>query len=281
MRKHAHAIRVHAMRIAGALAGYDKSAFNDHEVHHSRGLISRTAAAPDPTEWPFIDLDPLIGEIDEILVDDGARATWPLDYAACLPFTDDWRDWRVAYARTMSPKEARGHSCRVFSPKMLRMQQVTFEAGRFDHGEANLALLGGRWVDAVRGPISSAKDMMGGRKGCDTVSGMEGNIMAGAALRLRYEWSAIFSFPNGLNLRFGTSAAGALALFRDRDKGLSELRRSPLLHWVGRHWRRGPAPKEAVHEVRTHLRGKEQISWAGMDVTLVPSEYEVEQKLYA
>lgn len=276
----AQRVRVQAMRIAHRLSYFDRDSYLDREEIKSRGVNARYKAPPVPNDWSFIDLDPLLGGVDEILMDDGARATWPVDYSQCLPL-DENGNWRIVRGHSVSPQDARKDGCRVFSNKMMKVEQVSFQDGMFDFGGATISLLGGRWVDAHRGPVSSSKDMMGGRNGCKNVQGFEGDMIAGSALRLRYEWSAIFSFPTGINLRFGTSSAGALALFRDRDKDLDSQRRFPLLHWVRRHWRRSKTTADSLTEIKKHLRGAEQITWAGMPVIIVPSEYEVEQSIAA
>lgn len=271
-----HAVRVHAMRIANTLANFkiEAGALKQrvHGMHASRNLF-----VPHMEQWPFVDMDPLLGNVEEFLVDDGARATWPIDFANCIPTSDTNLDWRITYSRSMSLPEARKCNCRVFSPKMLSLEQVSFQDGQWDWGTAKIALLNRRWVDALRGPVSSKKDMLGFRDGnAKPIDPHLGDMIAGAALRHRYEWSAIFTFPSGLNLRFGTTATGVLAIFKDREKEASDLRRAPILHWVRQHWRRGQTTAETIRQVKAHMRGKEQFVWSGIPVTVVPAEYEIE-----
>jgi hypothetical protein len=283
-----HAMRVHAMRIANSLANFDAEKFKNlrEYVGDRRGKVtygSGAAIYPELGKWSFVDLDPLLGSVDYFLVDDGARATWPIDFGMCLPTSGGTGlrgnlDWRIDYVRSATPKEARKMGAKVFSQKMMIKDQIDFYDGQFEYGSCMVALLGGKWVDALKGPISSRREMMGFRNGTDTrIPGNFGDVYAGAALRHRYEWSAIFSFPTGLNLRFGTTAQGALSLFKDRDLEDGALRRSPLLHWVARHWRRGKNTADSLREISRYLRGKEQIEWHGLPVTIIPSEFEMEQ----
>lgn len=266
--EHKHAQRVHAMRIANTLARFQIPEYCQRWIGN-RNTQQRTEC-PDFKKWSFIDVDPLLGNVDEFLIDDGARATWPLDFAVAASFDDTSLNWRATYCRTISGAEARRLGVRVFSQKMLAVEQITMFDGRWSFGSGPVSLIGKKWVEADR----TNRDVI--RDG-QPVSPRFGDMMAGIALRHRYEWSAIFSFPTGLNLRFGTTAQGALAIFKDRSRENDQLRRAPILHWVRQHWRRGQATGDTVREVRKHMRGKEHLIWHGIPVTLIPAEYEMEQ----
>jgi len=267
----ANRTRVHAMRIALTLAQFSPDLLGGTVKTNNLKFRTRDLIVADCTSWPFIDLDPLLGNIEEILIDDGARASWPIDFGMCLPISNTNLDFRAVYARTISVKDARKLGAIIFSPKMARFEMIDFVNGRYDWGAEIRANLLGKWVKATPKPPQGIKDASG-----SSIS-LIGDMMAGAALRHRYEWSAIFDFPSGVSLRFGTNAQGVLEIFRDREKSYGELRRKSLLHWVRKHWRSGRSSGDAVHEVRKHMRGVEKLTWNGMDVMLVPAEYELEQ----
>lgn len=270
-----HSIRVRAMRLANVLSTFDRSEFKTKWHKINRGFEQRQIDDVDMSKWAFVDLDPLLGQVDEFLRDDGARATWPLDFALSYPVEDDPAGFQISNFRSIKPKEAR--ECRIFSPKMLKCEMVKFRDGTFSTGGTVVSLIGGKWVEALRGPITSQNAFIGhGSGNLKPVSPLIGDVAAGAALRHRYEWSAIFTFPGGLNLRFGTTADGVLALFRDRQRADGEVRRAALLHWVRRHWKRGVSSSAAMIEIRKHLRGKEQFTWHGLSTVVVPAEYEIE-----
>lgn len=270
-----HRRRVFAMRVAMNLAQFDPRRFITSKAT-SLTLRESTLVCPNPSEWSFIDIDPLLIDSDEkyFLLDNKYTAVWPIDITLAFPFGESAADFRIFHSRTVSPKDVRGLATRL-SPKMATVQSIDFADGIFSFGGDIISMLSGKWVPAVasklfnqrNGPIDRVE-----REYKDDYSAMM-SIAVGAALRHRYEWSAIFDFPTGIRLRFGTDAGGALAIFKDRERP-PEGRRSPLLHWVARHWRR---TSRTVTPITTHLRGVQRFEWWGLPVTIIPAQYEIER----
>jgi hypothetical protein len=243
--------RANAMRVVAAIAN----------AHFKREPGAAPWSDPDPRDWTFIDVGPLLNPDGYFMPDYKFNAVWPIDVGLALP-ADAPGDFRLGYFRTIRPAEARGVATRV-SPKMALAQSFDFMGGRYSRGGAFISQFAGKWVHACagRGIVHEGVNHF------DDVAA----TYVGEALRHRYEWSAIFQFPNGVRIRFGTDAQGAQALFKDRDRP-AEGRRSPLLHWVRRHWR----VKRQIQEISTHLRGRTTFEWRGLTTIIVPAEYELE-----
>lgn len=273
-------IRANAMRIAHQLAYADLSSIRTHEIiGKDRRYKSRNMGSVAPlSEWPEIDCDTLFADDDYfLLMDRGSKApaVWPIHAAMALPYEGGIG---LSMARSIPMKDMRGWAT-VFSPYM--MHGATLRLDKYNRlvawGEGIFSRVGGNWVPSrpskhIGGGGSEARGWLGN----SLHEGLATSLLVGLALRQRYEWSAVFSFPTGIRLRFGCSARGALELFRDREKGDLEQRRSALLHWVRRHWRRQSTALE-VAEVRKHLRGVSSIEWRGMEVTIYPAEFDIEQ----
>lgn len=232
---------------------------------------SRDLFVPPPLAlWPEIDVDALLpwNRDMEYMMDDGkSPAVWPIDYAFALPCGD--RGIRIAICKTADSKKLRGVS-RRFAPWNVEIYQVTIDqfGSVSAFGGGAFGRFNKQWVSLLFGGNYAY--------GCTTDRFGDGpSIAIGGALRTRYEWAAVFSFASGIRLRFGCSAEGALALFNDRDKP-EEGRRPALLHWVRRHWRK-TSDVATARAVRKHLRGITQVSWRGMDVSIIPSEFDIEQ----
>jgi hypothetical protein len=94
-------------------------------------------------------------------------------------------------------------------------------------------------------------------------------------LESEYNWHAIFRDvePGAAPFAIPTTARGALSLFRLRDKPDDVKRRPALRHWVSAHARKRQTGDSV--DVREHLRGCTEFTWAGMSVTLRPSAYDL------
>jgi hypothetical protein len=273
--------RVLAMRLVGNIVNAQFS--RDWEVEGQ--YMVKSLFVPTPSDWAFIDMDPMLGP-DEwfALYDNKYNAQWPIDLALAFPWHDEYGnpggpgDFRIGHARTITPKEVRNIAT-VFSPKMAILGNLDFVDGKYDFGGGCFSLVGGRWRNAV--DLRPRKFNRTTFSHSDTPYADEPiGLMIGAALRHRYEWSVILNFPN-CRARFSTDATGALKMFKDRNLPQGEGRRSPLLHWVAKHWRqRRNVPSDLI-EVRKHLRGRSDFDWRGFPVTVIPAEFEIEQALRA
>lgn len=261
-------IRAHAMRLADTLSRIDTPNQTKWNKESAQRKAKYIALPPSLADWPEIDVDGLLPENADkyVLVDNGLEpAIWPVDVAVAYPFEGGVR---LGLLRTVAPKTLRGlarrvsrfnaHGCNLDIANGTVVGWGGDYVGRFDQ----------QWISLTAGGSYYA----GGAT--ENMKVNAPSAMIGIALRHRYEWSAVFSFPSGIKLRFGCDARGALQLFKDRDKP-AEGRRRSLLHWVRRHWRKTSSADEA-RRVRQHLRGVTEITWRGMTVSVIPAEYEVE-----
>lgn len=261
-------MRAHAMRLANTLSLLEmnfETGWSKRRATHE----AKDFGEPPPLRlWPEIDMDTLLPENSEmdILVDDGvAPAVWPIDTGAAFSFEGGIR---VALTRTVKMSDVRGVARRIFPHNVATHSIDIDKYGKLSGwGGGYFGRCNKEWTCLTRG--GNYASFTTGDRTCFGAS-----LMIGNALRHRYEWSSVFSFPNGLKLRFGCSARGALELFKDRDN-LDGGRRKALLHWVARHWRRTSDP-EIARDVRKHLRGVTEINWRGQSVSIVPAEYEIE-----
>jgi hypothetical protein len=226
----------------------------------------------DMRRWPAMDCDPLLHDEEDygFMIDDGEEpAIWPLSVGSVLPCD---AGFRLGMCSTPALKDLRGKA-NIVAKRMVMMQSIDCDVGGRALSSYSIccARVGKTWVDCV-GQSRITPDFVNQTHGVMR----QPPLYIGMALRHRYEWAAVFHFPTGLRLRFGCSAEGALALFKDREKEGAEARRRALLHWVRRHWRALPE-QDLSTEVRKHLRGAGTIDWHGMSVTIVPAAYEVEK----
>lgn len=267
-------MRARAMRLADTLSRIEMPK-NQKWKTKAKGENSyceqQQSLIPSINKFPEIDVDYLLpwNQDEQIAYDDGSEpAVWPIDIGVAMNF-DENNTIRIAAASSINPKVVRGVARRVSRWNLVYYFLEINEHGELiDHGSEYFGRFNKEWVSLLQGG-----NFVAGCSRSDPVSRAV-PLVIGCALRQRYEWSAIFSFPYGLKLRYGCDARGALELFRDRDKP-EEGRRSALLHWVRKHWRKTSNPDDAK-EIRKHLRGVTKISWRGMDVCIVPSEYEIE-----
>lgn len=272
MNKTAISMRANAMRLANMLARLNiptRPSITDKGAKYQEE--SDMFRPPEFYKWPEIDVDYILPDNQDgfIMHDDCKKgpATWPLDHAIALPM--DNGGVRLVLGKSVQPKVLRGKARRFSAYNAVAYSIDMDRHGQFlDYGSGFFGLFGAKWTHLL----------IGGNyvSGCTGDRYSEGiHAILGAALAQRYQWSAIFVFENGIKLRFGCSARGALELFKDRDKP-EQGRRKSLLHWVRRHWRRTSSIDEA-RNIRQHLRGITSFSWRGMQVSIIPSEFELEK----
>lgn len=268
------------MRAADRLARLNVPETNTSWRHANATKVEKYVFELDALRsWPEIDCDMLLLNEDdgvEVVADDGkSPAVWPLSDAFAINSSGELF---LSYTRTAPAKEVRSIA-RILAPHLVKVQHINLN--EFDvvtETSANyFARVNRRWLN-VLAPTKSIGNAVHGSAGVrDATEGV--HVAVYRALRRRYEWSAIFNFPSGISLRFGCDPKGALRLFNDRDRDRTnldaEIRRKALLHWVRRHWRKSNTEQETV-DVRKHLRGVTDISWQGMDVQLVPAQYDLE-----
>lgn len=221
--------------------------------HPGRFLVHRRAILLDSIGYSEVP------DEDEIPVG-GAPWRWPIRQGMAL--VPDGGGIRFITWSSCSAEEAKRFGARRTSEFMLRRDDVFFPAHGSKYafeGKSYHALLGGHWR-----PVARAID--------DFTAG----VVFGLALWDRYRWRADLAFRGDLSVRLLTDAAGAREMFKMRDVPAGKTRRSALLHWVAEHWRRRDASSDP-HLVRQHLRGTRVFQQDGMECSIYPPPFEVEQ----
>lgn len=135
--------------------------------------------------------------------------------------------------------------------------------------------LGGRWRDAMGGMVGGASGGAVGLIGRQEDADAEHThiqLLYGAGLLMRYCYSvSLTDDPKNLSARLFAYPDTLRFLLRTRDIG-NAARRKALVHLVRRHARR----RRREYAVRQHLRGEHRCQWAGMDVGVLPSQYDAE-----
>jgi hypothetical protein len=271
MLKDSVKMRARAMRLADVLSRVQISSQKDIEDNASKRRWKYDAFMPPPFNiWPEINVDFLLPENkdQELLYDDCAKgpAMWPLDHAQAMRSPNG--GIQLVLVKTILPKTLRGKARRLSQYNIAGYSIYLDADGGFeDYGSGFYGLFNKRWMHLLKGGNYVS--------GCVAEPSYDGvRAIIGAAVAQRYQWSAVFSFENGIKLRFGCSARGALVLFKDRDKPEFGRRKS-LLHWVRKHWRQTSTLEES-RAVRQHLRGITNFQWRGLQVSIIPAEYELE-----
>lgn len=85
-----------------------------------------------------------------------------------------------------------------------------------------------------------------------------------------HNWNVNFSVPGSCVVKVMVDPHEALELFKSREKAIGKTRRDALIHWVQKHLRRNKTNQD-MHEVRKHIRGKQQFCWNGYNCLIEPS----------
>jgi hypothetical protein len=192
-----------------------------------------------------------------------ADLVWPLDVAMISEKSENY-DFFMARISTLSTHDARGVVSR-FSPYMIRTRFGAADRGQLLLGNLFYSWLGGQWQDA-RGGRMTEQDRGQPR------------LASAVALRQRYEWAVSLGLEDLPSVRFATDPTGIKDAFRIRDLPEGRDRRDALMNWVAEHWRQDRHDPDLETYVRRHLRGTTKFTWKGMDCTLLPSQFDIEQR---
>lgn len=196
--------------------------------------------------------------------------------ALVTPAVDDPTVWVLNWVRTPSKEERR--RAKRHARFMLAYTNASFKDGRWLSFETRLqAWLGGRWTDAIgarlghhggaqsMGSVAFKSD--GGQHDHGTIQ-----MMLSLALHMRYSYSAVLTEdPRNLSARIYADPRTLRFMLRTRELG-NAARRRALMHLVRSHSRR----RKRQFQVRNHLRGEHTCRWAGLDVRVLPSQYDAE-----
>ena len=177
------------------------------------------------------------------------------------------------WVRTASTKQRR--QARFHSKHMVLITHAGILNGKWMEMETRLcSFIGGRWIDAigavvVQGYNGAVSARLGNNPGEDDV---RIRLTMSIALNARYCYSAVLS-DNEDNLSARLFAYPDTVRFLLRTRSITnEGRRKALVHLVRRHARR----RKKVSRVTAHLRGEHRCTWAGLSVSVLPSQYDAE-----
>lgn len=105
------------------------------------------------------------------------------------------------------------------------------------------------------------------------------NMMLGARLTNYYEWFVyIRETPQSIGIKIPVVPEASKEVFALRDIPEGSQRRKAICHFVRQHYRTikmdyDPGEREVL--VRKHLRGENKFNWRGLEVHVIPSEYDL------
>lgn len=85
------------------------------------------------------------------------------------------------------------------------------------------------------------------------------------------KWHVKIAYEDSPSIKFSCSPTGAAEVFRLRDIPNGKSRRAALRNWVSAHYRKPIDDRNALIEVRKHLRGQTKFSWSGLRCEIVPA----------
>jgi hypothetical protein len=200
---------------------------------------------------------------------------WPLDVSLATDLSDI--PMVISRFRTVTPKEVRGIVGRI-GAFMVREDFAQAMDGNHLSTVATVKVwLGGKWcwADNRRTWGGHGLEAIHVPTGKDLMQPMLGTAIA---LRQRYEWAVALGLEDSPSVRFATDATGMKELFSIRDLPEGRDRRAALMTWVSDHWRQDRHDPDMEVYVRGHLRGAVTFSWRGMEVEVLPSQYDIDKR---
>lgn len=249
--------------------GLKRGKFSPPRLNEFRNLTPLNLESEDNDWWMY--------QIEDYT----PQVLWPIDVGILgrrdpLTFTN---------VRTVNPKSFRGHIHRV-SPYMVEVLQGQYSEKILVTARACMVWLGGRWVNAVdeinysnlKGDFIPYRDIAGNIRadndGAEIIA-----VCLAQALRERYEWGVSFKQDNETpSIRLETDPTGIKDLFKFREINQGTDRRDHLINWVTEHWRKNRHDPDIEGYVRKHLRGNTCFQWEGLEVNILPSQFDIEQK---
>jgi hypothetical protein len=177
----------------------------------------------------------------------------------------------VQWLSTASQKQKR--RCKRHSKHMVALFTAGFKDGRWYEQNIDIfSYIGGKWVDAVGAVCADGvKNVVWKRENFGQTDAI--NMLISIAFTARYEYSVIFADdPKNLKARVFAHPDTTRFLLKSRDIG-NLTRRRALIHLVKRHAKK----RKKTFSVKTHLRGEYRCRWAGLDVTVLPSQFDAER----
>ncbi len=178
----------------------------------------------------------------------------------------------LKWLRTPTIQERR--RCMVHAKHMITLTGANFWGSHWTgYGTDILGWIGGKWRDVRKQGMVPDGNHLTGIWSAGTSLDMEVKMLMSVALNMRYEYSAVLSDdPNNLSARIYADPRTLRFMLRTRELGNAERRRA-LIHMVKAHARR----RKRSHKVAGHLRGEHHCRWAGMDVKVLPSQFDAEK----
>jgi hypothetical protein len=177
------------------------------------------------------------------------------------------------WVRTATVKQRR--RAKFHSKHMVLVTHAGILDGKWLELDTRLcSFIGGRWIDSIGSVF--APGYRGGASARRADNPAEDDVRIrlamSFALNARYCYSAVLSDDEN-NLAARIFAYPDTVRFLLRTRAITnEGRRKALLHLVRRHTRR----RKKAHRVTAHLRGEHRCTWAGLSVSVLPSQYDAE-----
>lgn len=214
-----------------------------------------------------------------IFEDTSPRVIWPIDVSFLVPSCSDDPDifeYTAAHVRSATLSEVRGKA-----PLVSRYMAAVTIAGLDGDFRDRMSTSGGmRYYCAFLGDNWSMSQPRRGeypsQRCWDPNWPRIPSIGTGIALRQRYEWAVSIGRDDGPSVRVAVDPTAIKELFRYRDANSGSLRRSALMTWVSDHWRQTRKDPEIAAYVRKHLRGERLFRWEGLNITILPPEFDMD-----
>jgi hypothetical protein len=202
---------------------------------------------------------------------------WPLKVGTVSDGGDAWV-LNITMLETVLPKDVRGAVNR-FGPFMVRSDHGQV------YGNGKMLLTANVWVSPGNGwKIATSRPGLDREKETPVFKSPKVEIQDGLhvamgsaiALRQRYEWAVSLGLTGSPTVRFATDPTGMKEIFRIRDLPEGKDRRAALMTWVQDHWRQNRKDPDLENYVRKNLRGAVSFTWEGMDVEVLPAQFDLD-----
>lgn len=214
---------------------------------------------------------------------------WPINVCILIDQRetgDALFDFALSHVRSASARDLRGKA-RLFSKYMVN-HVASGLSGDFINGfkttggvSIPCAYMSGKWVETRAGlkynetrhgdPLPVPNWFRS-----DPNSATVPALAIGIALRHRYEWAVSIGRDDGPSARVAVDPTAIKELFKFRDAPDGKIRRSSLMTWVSDHWRQTRKDADVEAYVRKHIRGNASFKWEGLNVAILPPEFDLE-----
>ena len=193
--------------------------------------------------------------------------------------TDQSARWPGVYAFNWisTANKSQRRMAKLTAKHMVALFSAGLKDGKWYEISVDLySWINGRWRDAIGNRVGGQGcngGVMGHRNSLDEEHEKIQTLYS-AGLMMRYCYSMALTDPEEagcMSARLFAYPDTVRFLLKTREIG-NAARRRALVHLVRRHTRR----RRKAHAVKSHLRGEYRCRWAGLDVSVLPSQYDAE-----